>query len=296
LKTLIEILRLSQSYLAERGVSGARRNAELLLCHVLGLDRLGLYLNHERPLTEPELDRCRALLKRRGAHEPLQYITGRTQFRHLELYTGPGVLIPRPETEMLADLALEWLQKKAGGNAASPLPRVLDLCCGSGAVGLSLALEHPEAEYTLSDISQVALGWAVKNSRMLLSGNVKVTFCLCDLLSAFREMPLFDLVVANPPYVSPDEMLSLPDEIRLFEPVSALDGGGEDGTGLINMLVAQAVPRLKNGGLLALETGENQHSALAQIFSGYAGKLSAVTFHRDLSGRERFVTACRLND
>lgn len=296
MKTLVEILRLSQSYLEEHGVPGARRNAELLLCHVLGLDRLGLYLNHERPLTEQELDRCRALLKRRGAHEPLQYITGRTQFRHLELLTGPGVLIPRPETEMLADLALEWLKKTAGGSAASPLPRVMDLCCGSGAVGLSLALEYPEAEYTLSDISPVALDWAVKNSRTLPAGTVKVKFCLCDMMRAFREQPVFDVIVANPPYVSPDEMLSLPDEIRLFEPVSALDGGGEDGTGLISMLVAQAVPRLRNGGLLALETGENQRRALETIFTGHAGELSAVTFHRDLSGRERFVTACRLND
>jgi release factor glutamine methyltransferase len=282
--------------LEEHSVSGARRNAELLLCHVLGLDRLGLYLNHERPLTETELDRCRALLRRRGAHEPLQYITGRTSFRHLELLTGPGVLIPRPETEMLVDLTLKRLQKIAGENAASPLPRVLDLCCGSGAVGLSLAVEHPEAEYTLSDISPIALGWAVKNSRLLSSGASRVSFCLCDLMSSFRDQPSFDLIVANPPYVSPSEMLSLPDEIRLFEPVAALDGGGEDGTGLIDVLVAQAVPRLRNGGLLALETGENQHSSLDKIFAGHAGKLSAVTFHRDLSGRERFVTACRRND
>ncbi|MCE5271586.1 peptide chain release factor N(5)-glutamine methyltransferase [bacterium] len=292
------MLRLCQAHLEEHGVPGARRSAELILCAVLGLDRLGLYLNHERPLTEDELERCRELLRRRAAHEPLQYITGRTAFRHLDLATGPGALVPRPETELLVDLVLEELKAKAGESVASPtlLPRVLDLGCGTGAVGLALAVEHPAARYVLSDLSAEALAWAVRNAQALPAGAGAVSFCRADLLSAFAARPIFDIIVSNPPYVSPAEMLSLPDEVRLYEPQLALDGGGADGTSVIERLTAQAVDCLRPGGLLAIETGESQHASLERIFAARSAKLNAPEFHRDLSGRERFVTARRLND
>lgn len=275
---------------------GARRSAELILCAVLGLDRLGLYLNHERPLTDDELERCRALLRRRAAHEPLQYITGHTEFRHLDLATGPGVLVPRPETELLVDLVLTELKAKAGESASPTLPCVLDLCCGSGAVGLALAVEHPSAWYVLSDLSAEALVWAVRNAQALPAGTGAVSFCRADLLSAFAARPVFDIIVSNPPYVSPAEMLSLPDEVRLYEPQLALDGDGADGTAVIERLTAQAVDCLRPGGFLAIETGECQHESLARIFAARARQLGAPEFHRDLSGRERFVTSRRLND
>lgn len=291
LKRLIDVLHLARDYLAGKEVPEAKLSAEHLLAHVLGLDRLGLYLNFERPLGEQELERFRELLRRRAAHEPLQYILGETGFRSLTLATGPGALIPRPETELLVDLALEFLDRRLD----SPAPaRVLDLCCGTGAVGLALATERKKVFCVLSDLSGQALGWAARNLHRhgeSLAGYAAL--CCSDLLEAFPARPVFDMILSNPPYVSPAEMGSLDREIREYEPSEALDGGGEDGTLVMERIVEQAAARLYPGGMLAFEIGETQRGPVARIFKSHGELYSEPEFRTDLAGKDRFAIAYR---
>lgn len=289
---LIEVLKLAERHLEQRGVPSARLNAELLLSGALSLDRLGLYLQHDRPLIESELEAFRALIRRRAAREPIQYILGSTGFRGLRVSVGPGVLVPRPETETLVQLVLERLVRLKDVNSKSPGPlKVLDLCTGSGVVGLSLAAENEGLWCLLSDNSAVALGWAVKNARSAAIRPGRLSFCCANLLEAFTGRPVFDAVVANPPYVPPDEIDDLPEEIRRYEPLSALDGGAPDGTTVLGKIIEYSYRVMRKGALLALEIGESQPEALAKVFAASRGLYSAPEFQRDLAGKFRFVTA-----
>jgi release factor glutamine methyltransferase len=297
LKTLLAVLRLAEDYLRDHGIQDARLSAEHLLTGILGVDRLGLYLNFDRPLSEDELNAFRGLLRRRAAHEPLQYILGRTAFRHLTVEVGPGVLIPRPETEFLVELVLERLEKvsqSAPEIGRNPL-RVLDLCTGSGVIGLSLAAERPGLWCLLADSSTDALGWARKNflrhDTVWLS---PVRFCAADLAEAFARCPCFDIVVSNPPYVSPEEMKHLPEEIVRYEPAAALNGDGADGAGVIARLVESCAAVMRPGALLAFEIGETQREPVGRIFETRDRAFTRPEFHRDLAGKDRFVTAYRI--
>jgi len=293
---LLEVLRRAEAYFKERGVSSSRLSAETLLAEVLGLERLELYLSYDRPLVESELAAYRAFLRRRGAHEPLQYILGSTAFRNLEVAVGPAVLVPRPETEQLVELVLGRLERVAGNTGCKgrePL-RVLDLCTGSGVVGLSLAAEWKRLWCLLTDNSWEALCWAVKNYRSVrakLPG--RVSFYLGDLCEPLAGKPFFQVVVANPPYVAPEEMASLPREVRDYEPAGSLDGGRPGGTAVIARIVQNIHPLLIRGGLLALEIGENQQPLIEKLFAGQGRFYHAPEFHSDLAGKPRFVTALR---
>jgi release factor glutamine methyltransferase len=291
MKSLIEVLKLAEKHLEQRGVQSARLSAERLMASVLGLERLELYLSFDRPLTEEELEAYRKLLRRRGSHEPLQYILGDTQFRKLTVELGPGVLVPRPETEMLVQLVLDHLDKMSGESAEKPV-KVLDLCTGSGVVGLSMAAERTELWCVLADISWKALGWAVKNtSRADCSCREAVRFLCADLCEALRPGAFFDIVVSNPPYVAPEEMNGLPEEIKRYEPLEALNGGEPDGTAVIGRIVESSCKVMKQGALLALEIGESQRQSIGELFASQQGKYSPPVFHSDLAGRTRFVTA-----
>jgi len=296
LKTLLQVLKLSESYLEKHGVPFARLSAEHLLASVLGMDRLGLYLSYDRPLVETELETYRRLLRRRAAHEPLQYILGHTSFRELSVEVGPGVMAPRAETELLVQLVLDHLKRATTKKEAksSRLIKVLDLCCGSGVIGLSLAHEIQGLWCVLSDISQEALGWAVKNfHRPGVNWSSRVDFLCADLCQAFNEKPFFDVVVANPPYVAPDEMSRLPEEITRWEPLVALQGGGSNGTQVIRRIIESSFRIMAEGALLALEIGETQQNEVLELFVAHQDKYTEPIFHKDLAGKIRFVTTIR---
>jgi release factor glutamine methyltransferase len=269
--TLGEVLKLSTGFLAERGVGSPRLDTEFILAHALGLARLDLYLEHDRPLTEAELDRCRTLVERRGRREPLAYVLGEWGFRRLTLRCDRRALVPRPETEVLVERALALLD-------GVEHPEVLDVGTGTGAVALSLVLERPGVRVTALDISPGALALARENAE---ATRLEVTLLDGDFRAGLPNGP-YDLVVSNPPYVRPDEIETLEPEVREWEPREALVS--DDGPAEVARAAAGA---LKPGGALALEVGDGQAPAVAAALEelGYRD----VTITVDLNGRERIV-------
>ncbi|HEY4302785.1 MAG TPA: peptide chain release factor N(5)-glutamine methyltransferase [Candidatus Didemnitutus sp.] len=278
MQTLLEIIKKTAGFLDKRGVENPRLNAELLIGHGLGLARMQLYLQFERPLTEEELDRIRPLVKRRGDREPLQYIVGSTDFAGITLKVDRRALIPRPETEYFVEILRERL-------AASPPAQILDLGTGSGALALALAQGWPSAQAQGVDLSVEALALAAENAAALsLAGRVRII--RSDWFAEVTAGSVFDLIVANPPYLSDAETAAAQQEVRDFEPLSALSAG-PDSAAALNRLVREARPWMAPGGLLALETGIGHHDALAAL-SRECGYASAESIN-DLTGRPRFL-------
>ncbi|MEX2048518.1 MAG: peptide chain release factor N(5)-glutamine methyltransferase [Gemmatimonadota bacterium] len=283
--TILRLMLWSASYLQEKGVERARLDAEYLLAHVLGVGRLQMYLQHERPLSADELAAYRPLLKRRATREPLQYILGRQSFRDLDLEVGPGVLIPRPETERLVDVVLEWARAQGRTDLDA-----LDVGTGSGAIALALATEGPFARVVATDVSAAALELARRNRDALgLAERV-------DLRHGPDFGPLsvdeaFDVVVSNPPYVAEGEREALAPEVVAWEPQEALFAGA-DGLAVLRRLVTGASGALRAGGLLAVEVGDGQAASVVAL-AREASRYRDVAVHRDLAGKERIVTATR---
>ena len=276
---LLDILENTSRFFASKGLENARLQAELLLAAVLGVKRLDLYLQFERPLHSSEVDRYREYVRQRLQRVPVQYITGVAAFRHLELTVTPAVLIPRPETEVLVDVALELLPE--GG-------RVLDLCCGSGAVALSLAQEAAAAAVVAADVSAAALEVAKANSqRCGLAGRVE--WHCGDLFTPLRDTEPFDLVAANPPYVRSGDLAQLAPEVRDYEPHLALDGG-EDGLAYYRRIAQEAADFIRPGGHLLLEVGEGQSAAVEGLLARSA-RLTEVQIRPDLNQIPRVVVA-----
>lgn len=278
----LELTRLAAEHLASRGIDDARLEAELLLAHVLGLKRLDLYLQFERPLEPAEVDDYREATRRRATREPLQYITGEVEFRELVLAVDPRVLIPRPETEVLVGEVLRWAAERGLTEGAA-----LDLGTGSGAIALSLVGEGPFARVVATDASAAALEVAAANAeRAGAGGALELRHgSLFDPIGGGEE---FDLIVTNPPYVADPERATLAPEVRDHEPGEALFAG-PDGLAVIREIAAGAPPHLAPGGLLALEVGLGQAEAVAALLRerGFGEPRIA----RDLSGRERMVLA-----
>lgn len=275
--TVLEIIKRSTDFLAKHGVEHPRLNAEHLVGHALGLKRMQLYLQFERPLAETELAKIRPLLKRRSEREPLQYIVGSTEFAGVTLKVDRRALIPRPETELVVEAVR--------GRCAVPPTSILDLGTGSGALALALAKQFPEARVTAVDVSSEALALARENATALgLDG--RVTFIESNWFSAIAPDAKFDLIVANPPYLSDAEVKETAPEVKDFEPPSALSSGA---TGLeaLAIIIRDARARLAPGAWLICETGIAQHAALLEQMraAGYA----AVESRKDLTGRDRFV-------
>lgn len=282
--TIRDALAWTTDYLGGKGIDSPRLSAEWLLSAAAGLSRVELYAHHDRPLASSERASLRASIERRAAGEPLQYVTGEVAFRHLVLKVEPGVFIPRPETEVLVDLALEAL-----GGGVEPAQRpavVVDLCTGSGAVALSTAQECLSAVVYATDLSSRAVEIAGANAARLGLTD-RVTVFLGDL---FKPLPdelrgRVDLVVANPPYIPATDLASLPREVEAFEPALALDGG-PDGLDVARRIMAQAREWLAPGGTLALELDETRVSdADREMRAWYEG----VRVVRDLAGRDRIV-------
>jgi release factor glutamine methyltransferase len=274
-RTLAEVLRLSTGYLEQRGSPTPRLDAELLIGHALGLERIELYTGFDRPLSEDELAACRALLERRGRREPVAYILGRWGFHGLDLAVDPRVLVPRPETEVLVERCLALL---AGLDA----PSILDVGTGSGAIALALRTALPRAAVTAADVSADALAVAAQNAARL---EVAVELVESDLLDAL-EGRRFDLIASNPPYVAEAEMTTLEPEVARFEPREALVAGPR-GTEVLERLAAAAPAALVPDGWLVCECGAGQAAAVRGLMNA-AG--AAETFGApDLAGIERVV-------
>jgi release factor glutamine methyltransferase len=278
--TVLEVIKKTTGFFADKGIENPRLNAELLVGHALGLKRMQLYLKFEQPLTEAELDKIRPLVRRRGAREPVQYITGETEFFGLKLKTDRRALIPRPETERLLEIIATRL-------AGSPPAQVLDLGTGSGALALGLATAFPAAVVTAVDANEDALALARENAAALgLAERMK--FLHSDWFSALPAGGLFELIVANPPYLSAGETAQAAPEVREFEPATALTAG-DGGLSELKKILAAAPRFLAAGGLLALETGITQHADLLRLAaeSGFSPTESLP----DLAGRDRYVLA-----
>jgi len=266
--------------LAAAGVSDARLEAERICAHLLGTGRLRLHLDRERTLAPAEAAAVAAAVARRAAGAPLAYVLGTQPFRGLDLRVGPAVLVPRPETEEVVEAALGVLD-------AMPAPRAaLDLGTGSGCIALALAQERPGLGVTAVEASPAALAVARENARAAGLG-ARVTFLEGDLYGPLPEGARFDLIVSNPPYLTPKEWDAAPPEVRA-EPRKALVGGA-DGLACYRAILGGAGERLAPGGAVVLEIGMTQADAVAGI--ARAAGLSDVAVRRDLAGRDRIVLA-----
>jgi release factor glutamine methyltransferase len=281
---VLELSRKAAGVFSGRGFEDPRLEAELLLAGVLGVRRLDLYLQHDRPLTEQELEAFRSAVRRRLQHEPLQYVLGTAAFRELELAVDPRVLIPRPETELLVGLVLAW-----SAGRASP-QRALDIGTGSGAIALSLAAEGRFDDIVATDISADALAVASANAvRAGLDGRVEFRRgSLFDAVAGER----FTVVVSNPPYVAESERAVLPPEVRDREPALALFAPG-GGLSVIEAIIRDAPVHIEPGGLLALELGPGHGGTVLGLLRA-SGAWSAARLEADLTGRPRFALAERV--
>jgi len=279
--TVLEVIKKTTEFFATRGIESPRLNAELLIGHALGLARMQLYVQFERPLAPAELEKIRALVRRRGQREPLQHVLGETEFFGLKLKTDRRALIPRPETELLVELIVARLATTAPAT-------ILDLGTGTGAIALALAKQFPNAQVTAVEKSADALALAAENAaKCELEG--RVTWVASDWFAGLPVDARFDLIAANPPYLSAEETAQAQPEVRDFEPVAALTSSGVDGLDDLRAIVAGAPARLASGGLLAVETGVAQHAELLRLAAA-AGFTHAESL-QDLSGSDRFVLA-----
>jgi release factor glutamine methyltransferase len=277
--TIEAVLRWATDDFRGRGIESPRLDAELLLGHALGLTRIQLIVDSKRPLASEELARVRDLVKRRRAREPIAYILGQREFYGRVFRVDRRVLVPRPDTEALVDVALERTR------AVSMAMRALDLCTGSGCVAITLARERPTAGVFASDVSDDALAVARDNAVRL--GAYNVAWRRGDLFDAVEPSRRFDLVTANPPYIAAGEVPTLPLDIRQFEPHLALSAG-DDGLDVLRRLVARAPTHLAAGGVLATEVGAGQAAAVVAMFEG-AG-FADVEVRRDYGRIERVVS------
>jgi release factor glutamine methyltransferase len=265
--------------LKRRGNEGARLDVELLLGRVLGLDRIGLIMQSERPLSAAELAAFRELFKRRRAGEPVAYLLGEREFYGISLRVDPRVLIPRPDSERLVEVALERTR------ARSMRGHALDLCTGSGCVAIAFARQRPTWSVTASDISADAVALARDNAQR--TGAVRNLRVVQGSLFTAVAAQRFELITGNPPYIASAEIAELPVDVRDFEPRLALDGG-PDGLALVREIVELAPRQLTPDGVLALEIGADQGPAAVALLQarGYRD----VELARDLGGRDRVVS------
>jgi release factor glutamine methyltransferase len=272
--TLLEVLRRATGYLETHGSGSPRLDAELLLAQALGLRRLDLYLQFDRPLRDDDLAPYRELIARRGKGEPVAYLLGRKEFMKLDFEVTPGVLVPNPDTEVLVQRAVAWARERGG-----PV-RVADVGTGSGCIAVAVAHYVPEASVWASDDDPAAVAVAERNVRAHGLGD-RVTVAEGDLLAPLPDA--LDLVCANLPYVA--EGASLPPEV-LAQPAHALFAA-EGGAGLIKRLLGAAPAKLVPGGVLLAEIDPSLRDALLGGLEGYAGH----RFHRDLGGHLRVLEA-----
>jgi release factor glutamine methyltransferase len=278
--SIARVLRWASDDFTRRANPSARLDAELLLCEVLGVDRIRLILDSTRPLAPAELAAYRELIQRRRRGEPIAYIRKEREFYGHRFRVDARVLVPRPDTETLVEVAIERTKPR------SLYGRALDLCTGSGCVAIAFAKARPTWRVTGADLSVEAATLARENSQRL--GVAFASRWLTgDLFGALATPEHFELVTANPPYIPHAEIAGLDRDIKDFEPHLALDGGG-DGLQLIERIVEQAPEYLAQGGVLALEIGHDQADRVAALFERRG--FSQIQRRRDYGGHERVVS------
>jgi release factor glutamine methyltransferase len=278
--TVLEAIQKSADFLGKKNVESPRLQVELLLAHLLKMPRMKLYLNFDRVLTPAETDALRELVKRRGRREPLQHIAGSTSFCGHEIAVSRHALIPRPETELLAEAGWTFL---ATFNLQPAT--ILDFGTGTGCIAIALAAKCPTTKIIALDISPEALALAEENS---IRNNVveRIEFLQGNGFAAISENSAFDLIISNPPYISSAEIETLQPEVRDFDPRAALDGGA-DGLDFYRMFASKAKPFLKPDGKVMLEFGDGQADAIRKIFENEKWIVEAV--REDYSQRARIL-------
>ncbi len=276
--TVLRILEWTSDYFRQQGIESSRLDAELLLAETLDLDRVGLYLHYDRPLDRNELTAYRALVKRRAGREPVAYILGRVEFWSLPFRVTPDVLIPRPDTEVLIEEALQHIEGEC---------RILDIGLGSGAIAIALAHEKKDAAVAGIDISPQAVAIAGENARRNGVAD-RVDFSLGNL-EDFSGGP-YDLIVSNPPYIPHADLQNLMPDVRDYEPAAALDGG-TDGFEAYRAILGQAPGELAKGGRLLVEVGLGQADAVRQLFA--AAGLADIRIRNDYGGIPRVVSGMK---
>ena len=280
--TIGSILKWTEQYFGTRGIDSPRLDAEVLLSHVLGKERIYLYVHFDEPLEAPELAAYREYIKQRVARQPVAYIIGRREFMGLSFKVTPAVLVPQPDTEILVQAALDRL-------AAKPAARVADIGTGSGAIVLSLLYYRKELQASAVDISAAALAVAAENAASLGVAE-RVMFCEGDLLAPLAGQQ-FAAIVSNPPYIPTADIAGLAPEVRTAEPMGALDGGA-DGLVFYRRLVADAPALLASDGFLAMEVGIHEAAPVAALAQA-SGAFARTEVLKDLAGIERVVVCWR---
>lgn len=282
--TIEAVVKWATDDFRSRSIESPRLDAEVLLAHALGTTRMQLILDSKRPLEPAELARFRDLVKRRRVHEPVAYLLGKREFYGREFRVDKRVLVPRPDTETLVEVAL------ARTRGCSMSMRALDLCTGSGCVAISLARERPTSSVAAVDLSSGALAVARENALRL--GAYNVAFREADLFDGLdSSRPCrFDVVTANPPYIATAEIATLMADVREFEPHLALDGG-DDGLAIVRRIVEAAPRHLVRGGVLAIEIGAGEAPAVRALFEQtHGGCFAEIEIARDYARIERVVS------
>jgi len=275
--------------LRHAGIGSHRLDAEVLLRHVLNLEKEQLYVNGDAPISAGQEAEFRGLLLRRSCREPIAYITGHKEFWSLDFFVIPAVLIPRPETELLVEVALQYVRRLASG---SPL-KVLDVGTGSGAIPVCLAKEHAATQIVAVDISSVAIDVAGVNARRHGVAD-RIRFLAGNLFALVKPLPeTFDLIVSNPPYIRSGELPRLVPEIREWEPTVALDGG-PDGLDTYRRIIAEGHKYLATGGSIVLEIGADMAPDVADLFSR-SGCYGPASVYQDYAGKDRVIAAVKLS-
>ena len=280
--TLLDVLNRSVQHLQKKKIEKARLQSELLIAHALNLPRLQLYLQFDRPLSTPELDSIRTLIRRRSNFEPLQYILGTAEFMSLPFSVTPQTLIPRPETEILVESAIQQIRlfSKSG-------VKVCDIGTGCGNIAIAIKSNCPDISITAVDISPTAIAVAQKNAAQL-GFATQIDFKIGNL---FESVPgeKFDLIVSNPPYVVHHQIKELEPEIIQFEPHSALDGG-KDGLEFYRRIIAESQNHLNDSGFLLFEIGQGQITGIRDIFQKFPS-FHIIKVIPDLTQIERVIVA-----
>ncbi len=289
-RTVPETLRWAGEYLSLHKVPDPSIEAEFLLAHAFGCQKKDLLIHPERVLTPGEVEQFKGFVERRGRREPLQYILGEVEFRGLSFKVNRKVLIPRPETELLVEEAINSIKGREGSGEGKDIT-ILDLCTGSGCIAISIAKELPYCRVYAVDISERAIEVARENAERYGVGE-RVIFLPGDLFEAIEPLGLdgeIDLIISNPPYVSKKEMEGLQPEIKAYEPLSALYGG-EDGLDFYRRIVDEAPFYLSDGGLLIMEIGCSQAERVKDLLEN-EGLFSQIEVKKDLSGIDRIIKA-----
>lgn len=290
-EAVVDVLAAAVAELATHGIPNPRLDAEVLLASVLQTDRAGLYTHLRTPILHRQRDAFQQLIHRRAWHEPLQYLTGVQEFWSLAFKVDRRVLIPRPETECVVEVALELLAQRVPGKKEKPL-RLLDIGTGSGCLAIALAKELLHARVWATDISNDALALAADNARCHGVGE-RITFLPGDLLAPVTgTLQGFDLIVTNPPYIAHSDLTALQPEVQNWEPHIALDGGS-DGLSYYRRLLCEGAAYLRPGGWVVMEVGQGQSPQVLSLIQDQHD-LCAGCCVPDYAGCERVVFASRV--